>query len=357
MKSIIQCLLASPLLGGMMLLTSCVDTRIIEPETPLIDNSSKIVLNLSAPEDATTRATDGFKLRFVAKIFNGSESNLNDTYYKARQELVQGEAGPAGKIDQMVFDVEANQNYIIYVFADYIPVDSKPSEEGYYEDYYYDTRNSGNTGVTLMSTPKQLSNQAVPASFFNNDNYDCFAGTENIGKKGEDAIYRTITLERIVSKVRFVDSTKIKGDISTNVSKITYLNNYDLRNQGGGNKASNSESINLGSVNFKEGEENEILYFYTFSSKITDGSQSPGLTLTLTDPSKDISDGSTNTTTITVDKISVQKNFITTVKGNFLHEIYPPVVPEEDPHKGAIFLDVLVSEKPWENLSSEWTSK
>ncbi|MCH5234134.1 MAG: hypothetical protein J1E16_02490 [Muribaculaceae bacterium] len=348
--------------GVIFTMTSCVNTETLEPQ-PIPITSNKIVLNLSAPESISTRATDDFKLRYVAKIYNGSWKNLNTTKYSARQELVEGSAGPAGKENQMVFDVEANQSYVIFVFADYIPKEFVPSSEGYYNDYYYDTKSTkaGATGVNLLGNPGNLpvndNDYNVTSDFFNNDNYDCFAGYVDIGEKGEEKIEKSIALDRIVSKVRVLDTTGRGGNLNVNVSEVSYVNHFDLINDGGGSAKTSSISHNLGSINLSGGEEDEILYFYTFSSKSTEGGYQPSLKFSLTVSNNDNFDGSNNSASFTINKIPVKKNNITKVKGKFLHSLYSQDVTEGDVHKGAIFLNVSVSNTDWLSSESEWSSK
>lgn len=346
--------LISSILTG---LSSCVVTETIEPENPA-DATEKIVLNLSTPEDVATRATDGFKLRYVARLYNGSKTNLNASAYSARQELIEGETGLAGVRNQMVFEVPSNQNYVIFVFADYIPVDSQPTD-GLYADYYYDTKGAGATGITMLGTPANTKTENVTAGFFNNDNYDCFAGSKDVGYKSEQRIDIDLKLERIVAKVKAVDTSGLGGKYDIDVTAVTYLKAYDLSNETGYSAAKSSGTFNVASkLEFPENTDQEVLYFYTFANKTTVAPEYPALTFNITDPDKDTSGGTPKTTTVKADNITVLKNNITVLKGKFLQGLFPDLTPDEpayDPTKGYIYVDLSVSEEDWTTSDTDWS--
>lgn len=349
MKDLRLYLLAAPIIGGMLSLSSCVNTETVEPE--ITGNDTRhIVLNLSAPEDVSTRASSDYKLRYVAKLFNGSKSSLNSTLPHVRQELIEGEQGLAGVENQMVFEVPANNNYVVFVFADYIPQNSQRSEEGFYNDYYFDTKNY-NTGVSMLATPGNSKTDNVALEFFNNDNYECFAASEEVGYKTEDRVDLNLKLKRIVAKVRFVDTSKIEGDYDIDLASTTYIREYDMIKEHGYTPITKTTKFSIASpMTFTTADEQELLYFYTFASNASD--QTPALAFFLTDKSG----SEPNTYKVEATKIPVESNKITTVKGKFVEGLFPSSEPDYDPTKGYIYLNLSLDGTDWVSQDSEWSS-
>ena len=348
--------LATPI--AFLTLSSCVDTETLEPETTG-KGLTPVVLNLTAPADAQTRADDGYKLRYTAKLYSGSNTQPN-TEVVQRQEMIDGDVSERGVQNQMLFYVEPGSLYVIYVFADYIPETTEANATGLYKDYFYDTSSLPYGTYKMLSTPGNKNTNDVSDLFFNNDKYDCFgAAVELTDKKTDKEVSLNAELRRLVSKVRLVDKSQFSGSYDGKLSKIYYLCQYTLdpikSKETGWNKVSSTKKIDLlKNVEFKGAEEQELLFFYTFASIATQSAEFPEIELTLTDH---VNPALVNS--IATGNIIVQRNHITTVKGKLL-----PGIPADDPNgdveetrDGPIILNMSIANEDWINdLESDWKS-
>ena len=336
-------------------LTSCISTDTIEPE--ICPAETPVFLNLVAPSDAPTRADDGYKLRYTAKLYSGTDRQSN-TVTVQRQELIEGEEGGAGIKNQMVFYVPQGSPYVIYVFADYIPANfERQSSNGLYKDYFYDTTLDKNV-VRMLSTPGNKNTYNVASSFFNNDRYDCFGGVAALEEnKTAEKVEFNLTLHRLVSKVRLVDNSKFSGYYDGEIQSITYLSQYTLKKSlsdetGWAPKTSNSKLTIFNNQEFSSGEEKELFFFYTFATTGTVSPECPKLQMNITDHSE-----KTLATVISTGDIPVKRNQITTVKGKLLPGISDE--PEENPsieEEGPIILNLSSSNEEWAQEESTWQS-
>lgn len=356
MKSITLSLLS---IAALLSLNSCVSTDILEPESSQ-DTEKRLVLNLTAPAEAATRAQDGYKLRYTAKLYSGNDGNAN-TLEVQRQELIDGETGPGGVENQLVFYVPEGYQYTIFVFADYIPESFEPkSTTGLYDDYFYDTAMDSKNVMKMLPTPGNKKINELSPSFFNNDFYDCFGGVAVLEeKKTSKEVRFDLELYRLVSKVRFVDTSSLSGSIDVKLASFKYLQGYTLRNnknyETGGFLETYTFKNNLTifrNKDFTGEEEQEILFFYTFAS--IGSTEKPGIELILTDYINQ-----TEANSIYVDKIDVKRNHITTVKGNLL-----PGLAADDPNQdqdenknGPIILNMTTSKEDWQKDETTWSPK
>lgn len=341
---------------GLFSLSSCISTDTIEPEITK-EGDKKIVLNLKAPAEVYTRADENnYSLRYVAKLYIGSSSsNVTTEQDSQRQEIID-EGFEKGSNKQMVFYVPQGFKYTIFVFADYIPKNSKADENGFYEDYFYDTQYN-KKAVRMLPSPgdktsiKNSDIITLSPSFFNNDNYDCFGGAVSTEKeKTEAEITLDLELYRLVSKVRFVDISKLSGEHSLSLLQFNYFSEFiietDPEDAWGGSNIKYNKSLTLPDKNFNGSDEQEILFYYTFSSE--GSNNSIGINF-------NISDQLGSSREIKLSEIPVKRNHITTIKGNLL-----PNLESDDPGdengEGPIILNVSKSSEDWKNQESTWGS-
>ena len=343
----------------MSFMNSCLSTDIMEPRSGE-ETGHKVVINLSAPEAVKTRAGhEGYKLRYVAKLYAGTDGAI-DSSVEERQELIEGEKGSGGVENQLVFNVPQDNKYIIYVFADYIPENSQPTENGYYKDYFYNTTADKNVVVMMTNPGNKNSDAIIPESFFNNDNYDCFAGVAALEeKKTSKEVKLEVELHRIVSKIRLVDTSKFSGIFNGKSSSLTFFDRYtikqNLKNETGWNKVNYNKSLTLfDKKNFLGDEEQELFFFYSFASIDTSSPlEKPQIQFSVTDYVE-----ITSTLSVSTGYIEVRRNCITTVKGRLLPGLTAedPSLGQEETRDGPIILDMSTSKEDWENMETTWTS-
>ena len=254
-------------------LSSCISTDTIDPDTPET-HGDELVIRISAPSDVKTRSHDGFYLRYVAKVYRVQNSStfLYNEYYK-REEILDG----ANDKNEMKFYVEPNYDYNIVVFADYIP-DTTIGDDGYYNDYFYNTKISVPNGdvepndIVMYATPGDPNSTKVSPLFFNNDNYDCFSAIKSKEtKKDGEPLVLDMTLKRVVSKVIFRDNSN--PEEAGTFSKITFtelpfLYQYTMANQQAWQISNKYATKNLvvKAEDIAECDEDGFLYFYSFAN-------------------------------------------------------------------------------------------
>lgn len=299
--------IAISLLASIFVLCSCVNTETVEPSNP--EKSNKIVINIGSPEQSQTRGDSdhsGHKLRYIAKLYQS-------TRVIDRKEVIEGELGNGTQRNQLVFDVEPD-NYILYVFADYIPEDYV-AKDYLFEDLYYWTEVSSD--AIKMNAVPGLNNKddQVNDKYFNNDNYDCFSKKITVKKEASEVVLN-VTLERAVAKIRLVDTSRKKGSYKIGISQLGYIKQYGINDStAAGLKTLTSKSSNLVELTkeFEGNEDQEIMYYYVFASKSPEPTDKLSLQVSLTDENG-------NNKTVLIDNIEVNQNHITTIKGSFLPE-------------------------------------
>lgn len=323
---------------GMLLagLSSCVSTEIIEPEKGSQTNSDDLTLSFSAPADRLdTRADDSHKLRYIAFVIPRSNGSYDWTKAQ-RKEIIENER----KSDNVIaFKVDPDQDYMIGVFADYIPVSSQADGNGYYADYYYNTQTK-DSYITLNPNPE--SSSGISTSFFNNDYYDCFSFTKNVHKE-KTRLDVECELDRATAKVRFIDENASKENFSDiTFSALSYVTQFVIQTQECG-VYSNVKSADLQNVKLTEmanPAEHELFYFYTLAgSKGGSIVNLKGITFTSTNTQE-----KSNKTQIPEYTIPIQKNFITTVKGSFVPVLTTPDPGVTTPEEGDLYLNVSVND-------------
>lgn len=376
MKSLCKLSFIFSFLLGMFTFSSCVSTETMEPE--MENDQNRIVLNLDSPTPDGTRADSNHKLRYVAKLFMGYKNNLStDIYY--RKEIIEGDASQGDKANQIIFDVPKG-TYTIIVFADYIPVDRQKNNQGEYGDYYYDT--SKKDVVTVLPTPGDKNSEKPSASFFNNDNYDCFMGLVTIEKTEKKEICN-MALQRIVSKVRFLDTSNNAGQYNIKLSKAGCYSMYDINSDIANFLENYSANITL-TKQMNGSTDQEILFYYTFATKDKPTKEKLNVSFS-------VSNNSGQNNEFSISNIEINQNYITTVRGKFL-----PTSPGSTPgnpnnpsdpgtgenpgtdnpdnpnnpnnpdnpntpggsdnpnEEGPIYLNLSISSDPWLNSTSEW---
>lgn len=361
MKNVFKSLLSATLI---ITLNSCISTTTLEPE-PTDNGKTSLVFNLLDDKNEDTRAVnhEGYKLRYVAKLYSGRPTNITQSAEPQRKEIIDGDISELGNKNQLIFDVERGNYYTLFVFADYIPVESQyNSDKGGYEDYFYNTDVDGSRdAIQMLSYPGDKSSikdtQIVNLSpnFFNNDNYDCFGGVIATDKpKTEEKIELNLQLYRMVSKVRFVDVTKMSGKLDAVVNSFGYLSRFTLdekeKNPAGWLKVNLNSTYQkiLTQKEFSGAEEQEMFYFYTFAPAGSNSNNYPSINFTL-------SDGVNETKTYNVESIPVKRNQITTVKGY----LFPGYVAPEEPGDGPLILNSSLgdSDDTWTDNIYPWSSK
>lgn len=343
--------------GLLISLISCVSTEIVDPE-PVIcppGESEAIVLNLSAPEAMKTRADNDHVLRYSARLFEGSPSNMKYESMQ-RQEILEGNKSEYGQENQLVFYLAPGTQYTIYVFADYIPKNLiKESEE--IPDYYYNTRVQGQ--YYEMYTNPGVGNSEIGDSFFNNDNYDCFYGYVNSTQKQPTQNTHSITLDRMVSKVRFVNTSNSNGVYSITGQKLTQYHLLTANSSVSADKEKDFELNNKEIVKDKtytsdNNGETELFYYYTFANVSGFDFLKNNIKFTIT--------GEDYNQAFDISDINVRQNFITTVKGRFLpipEGEEPPV--EDNPGvehtvENSIVVNAGINNADWGQIAESWPS-
>lgn len=291
---------------------SCVSTETIEPldEEP----SEGIVLNLSVREEGATRASSDHKLRYTAKLFYGSKANYEGSTMQ-KKEIIEG----TSEKNQIIFDVPSSQTYTIVVFADYIP-EANINSSGSNKDQYYNT-GIMNTTIQMLKTPGSTSSTTFSPDFFNNDNYDCFYACVQVNKTDLKVVC-DLELKRAVAKVRFVDTSSSSGDFEIGVTKLGHWSSLepttDLANMDPGYSSFKSfPEVKLnGKKNFSSSAgEKEVMFYYTFANPQSSSTEYNYIKFTATHDN-----GTTQTFDSGDGKIEIRRNYITTVKGNFLSD-------------------------------------
>ena len=327
-----------PAIGCMLALNSCVSTDTLQPEKPL-NESEEIVINLSAPAEIKSRATDGYKLRYIAKLVQGTSQNWdtgsNSTILQ-RKEIIDGENN-----NTIVFKVTPNSYYGLLVFADYIPEESTANSDGHYPDYFYNTTTYP-LRYSMRPTPGvDNDSYLLSADFFNNDNYDCFSNMETIYKTEKEYIVN-MTLHRMVAQVIFRENTENTGLCNVNITQLSFIKNFDSNTQSSStvqNATLSSKLITLS--NTIDTDNKDILYYYTFANP-TNQSLNTSIGFEVNLEGKE-------PVTKSLKSIPVQSNYRTIVKSSYV----PSVNLEEDPKDddndkdGDIILN-LTTEFDWE---------
>lgn len=296
-----------------VMLSACASTDIIE-EDAIKEKSEEITLFLSTPEkNGDTRADNDHVLRYTAKLFEGDyvKDGIN---FRERKEVLATSGDPT-----ITFSVPVG-TYTVVLFADYIPKDSQPDENGHYADRYYDT-SSEKEDVSMRAFTDKLGTVKLPYNCINNDNYDCFSNYRVIAKT-EEKYERDVTLQRAVSKIRFVSRTDAPSPVKgLTFSKFSYLRTLSLVG-GIASDFAPYQQMGLGVLDPiapSDIENNELFYFYTLAHIYGDA----------TDQLKDLKfkiafdDGSEREYEIGSGTIQFQRNYITTVKGPFLSDDLP----------------------------------
>lgn len=323
-----------------VLLTSCMETTTLGDE--LSAASDQIVLNLSAPQEMQTKADDGYKLRYSARIFRGT--NLQTWTFIERKEIIEGEDN-----NQIVFKVAPNNNYTIMVFADYIPDSYTKSEDGTFNDYFYNTKvsNLGQKGITIRTTPGSNSENVSP-DFFNNEKYDCFYGRSEVIEKTEAEYPVSITLKRYVARVSFQENSEEMGEVKVTAKKIGLRKtlNHSTGTTILSTSPSDSEANkSIGNIELTQSAEiseqqKELFFFYTLADNDTKN-QYVSVEFQMTN-------GDNASEPISIKEIPVKANYKTVVKGAFLPaEKMDTPGDDENDNEGDIIL-TLSTNYDWE---------
>ena len=317
------------------LFSSCVATDVVTPEANK-DSSEYVVLNVSSPQEAT-RADEGYKLRYIAKIFQGSSRTAWGDPLD-RQELIDGENG-----NQIVFKVDPNDNYAILVFADYIPANYEAGADGLYNDYFYNTKKNSKQ-VVLRTTPGSDAAN-VSSSFFNNHNYDAFFGMETFRKEEAEKVV-DMTLKRTTAQVVFREKSENEGECSVSVNKLGVRKSFSQDQNNSADPDFYEANKSLGNLNLTEtanvdSSNKDLFFFYT----LADPTSSPQNVSTEFKVTKN----ETESDVITVKDIPVKANYKTIVTGEFLPADNSGDDPkEEDPTKSGDVILNLTTDFSWQ---------
>lgn len=310
-------------------LTSCVATDVVQPQ--VTEETDTVVVRISHPEDTESRAESGYKLRYVAKIFQGSNADAWDSALQ-RQEIIDGEDG-----NRIVFKVSADKNYAIMVFADYIPKDFTADEKGCYQDYFYNTR-TYDKRIVQRTTPGSDADLISPA-LFNNPNYDAFFGIATFKKEEAEKIV-DLTLRRTAAQVIFRDESDSQGPCQVIVNKIGLVKNFDMDRQLSIGIESSEANKNRGDILLENiptlsDQDRDLFYFYTLADQLSsDKEVSVQFKLAYDDK------------TIEIDRLTglrVNANHRTIVKGHFLPDSEENLTPGEDSKSGDVILNLSVN--------------
>lgn len=292
---------------------SCTSTDIIDDTDMPGDSEKSLTVSFSAPVNEGTRANADHKLRFIATLIPGSFiSHTHKREEAVRKEVVATEDDSSMTVTFTVPDGD----YTIITFADYIPITSQADENGYYEDYYYNTHDATNAEIIHI---KKID--------LNNDNMDCFGAFKEIKKSSAESEF-SVTLSRKVSKIVFVSTTGVsEGNTVESVTVSSYKYNEGMNLQAGksgsqdGKTVTRAVTVSPLSSDFFEESGQPLFFFYTFADYNTD-EKLGGVKFQV-----NFSTGDNKMTEISSGLIPYNRNSVTTVKGAFISD---PVIPMDD---------------------------
>ncbi|MDE6578874.1 MAG: hypothetical protein K2K58_11975 [Muribaculaceae bacterium] len=296
MAYIFKSKVSSLLLISASLFAGCSQTDIIGSKDSPNLNGDVISLTLSAPE-IQTRADASHKLRYTAKLLKGNVD-------KGDIELVQKKQIIEGATNTLVFEGVEEGVYTITLFADYIPIATQPDADGVYPDVYYDT-----------SATEDIEMKSVGKTIINNDNYDCF-GTYIVLTKEAEEKRESISLPRIVSKIRLTEKEPVGAETPTKVSITNFSTfmSYKLTTGTASNPYNSVYKVDGGKwdVSPSDAASKELFYFYSFST--SNYKDALGQLIFSVE-----ADGLTPVeTAIAGGDIEIRPNYQITVKGNFI---------------------------------------
>lgn len=307
-------LLCSLVFGLPLLGTSCVSTETVEPDSPKGQESGEVVINIKAPSDGETRADANYKLRYVAKVFDGGNIN-NLGNLVMRKEIAGSDVSENNVANQIIFKVDPGYSYTILVFADYIPAGNSYTDDAktMYQDCFYNTSMKfGTTSVpkvVWMRTTPESDAEKLSKDFFFNDNYDCFYGYKSF-KKTEDEVVIDMTLERAVALVEFRDISNYTGKYTISIDKkgIGYRPQFNMSPP-----SITSETIEQSLMfdNSVATTGQDVLSYYVFA----DDSEGQTISATFT-----VIPENGEAQKFTVNHIPVKRNYKTVVRGSYLEK-------------------------------------
>lgn len=309
-------------LFGTLLLTgaSCTSTDIVsEPDTDLSgEGTDCIVINVGASDifglsGGGTRADSDHALRYVAKLYSENSSGnvgVSENCFVAAVEQLSSDGST------IVFTgAQTGKKYMVTIFADYIDAGARRDNNGHYPDKYYTTTSHADE-ITYRET----------VDFFNNDNRDCFALKSEVFTKDALVYEESLTLKRVVSKVRVVS----KDDNMASLKDITitdycYAPTYSFEQRGTASYRAKSEAQ---TVVPSDPSLNELFYFYVFG--LSPNFNDPRLGLLPVTFTLNSNDNYTFTNpTVTIGEnsnpvVRPQANNIYTIRGSFLSTSLAP---------------------------------
>ena len=251
--------------AALFLTAGCSSTDVVPAADPA---SSLVTLNVSAPGayifGAESRADDSYKLRLVAALYPSPASEA--VFPIETRELIYN---PAGTI--LSFEIAESGNYLVTVFADYLPVATTADGSGHFADYYYDT----------ASQPGTVTVKGDKTDFFNNEMRQCFAGKIAF-EKGTATLTKDLTLRRPVSRIEIsAPGDNVETLVSrVDVTRCSHLDRYCFTLDGSeitGSVASADASAaapkditiaNVQSALAPDGK--KLLFYYTFAGFASD---------------------------------------------------------------------------------------
>ena len=322
-------------IAGLLLLAltgmvaSCSSTEVIEPA----QTDETISISVSAPDAykfPVTRADATVQLRYTAKLYSGSA--VDPDAFVERKELL------ASAGSTITFNVKKQGNYFITLFADYVDANASANADGCYPDKYYDTSSTGDYVYMLALKPDEGS-KTYAESPINNDNFDCYAATVKVAKKGEE-VNQDVILNHAVCKVnvlnKVTEDDDPEGIDQLNITSFSFIRQYSMTNKVGyatGSKISGTP-IAFAPNNLSTGE---MFYFYTF------GSNNGKIEIAFEIQGKD---GFTyNPVSIAQGVLIPAANTIINVRGSFL-------VPSSAPDKPKDNINITVSAGDWSSTES-----
>lgn len=303
-----------------VIISGCTSTELVDAPQSSGTKGQTITLNISCPEAAQTRADNDHVLRYSALLYEGEQ--IGKSSYRERKEILESNNSTENKI---VFEVEENI-YSIVIIGDYLPNETiSTTSEGHYTDKYYDTMYDYER-LSMRSIKDFPNNESIDFNCINNENYDCFAKIITVNK-GPEEVKEDVTLERIVSRISFINTTTTDLEINDiSVKNIDFFNYYNFSGSYPSVMSSHAGSTNsplivpnIKPISTNVGE--ELFYFYT----LADNSDHGGLYQL--EFEINFKDGSSYTTSISSSKIKPYANYKILVKGPFLAKPTPKLGP------------------------------
>lgn len=246
-----------------VIISGCTSTELVDAPQSSGTKGQTITLNISCPEAAaTTRADNDHVLRYSALLYEGER--IDRSSFRERKEIVESSNTPENKI---TFEVEENI-YTILIVGDYLPSNPIKISDNQYENCFYNIDYT-NGRIYMYSVKNFPDEEPISLNCINNENYDCFAKSITV-EKTAGTYERDVELERIVSRISFVNNTTTDSEIERiTLDKFDFyyycnlIGEPSVGSHAGSNDNYELPVLEIQPLSLKQNE--ELLFFYTLA--------------------------------------------------------------------------------------------